>query len=48
VYSFHPWEKNIATVKPYIYIDVPILDYLQRLEMRGDDPEDYRSIWFYY
>ena len=48
VYSFHPWEKNIAPVKPYIYTDVPIHDYLQRLEMRGDDPEDYRSIWFYY
>ncbi|UCC11042.1 MAG: KamA family radical SAM protein, partial [candidate division WOR-3 bacterium] len=27
VYSFHPWEKNIAPVKPYIYTDVPILDY---------------------
>jgi len=22
MYSFHPWEKNIAKVKPYIYTDV--------------------------
>jgi lysine 2,3-aminomutase len=48
VYSFHPWEKNIAPVKPYMYTDVPVYDYLQRLEMRGDDPEDYKSIWYYY
>jgi len=48
VYSFHPWEKNIAPVKPYIYTDVPIYDYLQRLEIRGDDPGDYKSIWYYY
>ncbi len=48
VYSFHPWEKNIAKIKPYIYTDVTIKDYLERLESRGEDPEDYRSIWYYY
>ena len=48
MYSFHPWEKNIAKVKPYIYTDVTIRDYLQKLEARGDDTEDYRSIWYYY
>lgn len=48
VYSFLPWEKNIAQVKPYIYTDVPILKYLQRLNDRGEDIEDYRSIWYYY
>jgi lysine 2,3-aminomutase len=48
VYSFLPWEKNIATVKPYVYTDVPILTYLKRLKERGEDPEDYRSIWYYY
>jgi|WetSurMetagenome_2_1015567.scaffolds.fasta_scaffold04886_3 lysine 2,3-aminomutase len=48
MYSFLPWEKNIAQVKPYIYTDVSVLRYLQRLKERGEDPEDYRSIWYYY
>ena len=48
MYSFHPWEKNIAKIKPYIYTDVTIKDYLEKLEARGEDPEDYRSIWYYY
>ena len=48
MYSFLPWEKNIAQVKPYIYTDVSINRYLQRLKERGEDPDDYRSIWYYY
>ncbi len=48
MYSFLPWEKNIVQVKPYIYTDVPIHSYLQRLKERNEDPEDYRSIWYYY
>ncbi|MEW5937009.1 MAG: KamA family radical SAM protein [Candidatus Thermoplasmatota archaeon] len=48
VYSFHPWEKNIAKVKPYLYTDVTIKSYLDKLRERGDDPDDYRSIWYYY
>lgn len=48
VYSFHPWEKNIAKIKPYIYTDVTIKDYLEKLAERGEDIEDYRSIWYYY
>lgn len=48
VYSFLPWEKNIARVLPYIYTDVSIHRYLQRLIKRGENPEDYRSIWYYY
>ncbi len=48
MYSFHPWEKNIAKVKPYIYTDVTIKDYLEKLKKRGENPEDYRSIWYYY
>jgi len=35
-------------VLPYIYTDVSIHRYLQRLIKRGEDPEDYRSIWYYY
>ncbi|MFW9991109.1 MAG: KamA family radical SAM protein [Candidatus Odinarchaeota archaeon] len=48
VYSFHPWEKNIAKVKPYIYTDVNINSYLEKLEAHGENPEDYKSIWYYY
>ena len=48
VYSFHPWEKNIAAVNPYLYTDVTIRSYLEKLKDRGEDPEDYRSIWYYY
>lgn len=48
IYSFHPWEKNIAKTKPYIYTDITIKDYLGKLEARGEDLEDYRSIWYYY
>jgi len=48
VYAFHPWEKNIARVKPYLYTDVTIRSYLQKLKERGENPEDYRSIWYYY
>jgi len=50
VYLWHPWEKNIQLVDPYIYTDiVSIKMYLDRLqEVFGEDPEDYKSIWYYY
>jgi lysine 2,3-aminomutase len=48
IYSFHPWEKNLNRVKPYLYTDVPIKSYLDRLKKRGEDVRDYRSIWYYY
>jgi lysine 2,3-aminomutase len=48
VYSFHPWEKNLALVPPYRYSDVPIFSYLERLASIGEDIEDYRTIWYYY
>ncbi|MFO7949016.1 MAG: KamA family radical SAM protein [Candidatus Fermentibacteraceae bacterium] len=48
VYEFHPWEKNLAAVPCYAYTDVPVLQYLQRLVERGEDPWDYRTIWYYY
>jgi lysine 2,3-aminomutase len=47
-YRFLPWEKNIVQVKPYIYDDVSIRSYLEKLRRRGEDPEDYKSIWYYY
>lgn len=48
VYLFHPWEKNIEKVEPYLYTEVTIRSYLEKLKERGEDPEDYRSIWYYY
>jgi lysine 2,3-aminomutase len=48
VYDFHPWEKGIAERASYVGHDVPLLQYLSRLEEIGEDPEEYESIWYYY
>lgn len=48
VYLLHPWEKGIAPVEPWIYTDSSIYEYLKELERRGEDPGDYKSIWYYY
>jgi lysine 2,3-aminomutase len=48
MYSFHPWEKNIAKMKPYLYTDVTIQSYMDKLVEKGEDPDQYRSIWYYY
>ena len=48
IYLWHPWEKGIASVEPYIYEDLPIYKYLQELAKRGEDIEEYKSIWYYY
>ena len=48
VYEFHPWEKNIRQQKSYVGIDVPILDYLQRLDEIGEDISKYETIWYYF
>jgi lysine 2,3-aminomutase len=48
VYEFHPWEKNIREQKSYVGVDVPILDYLQRLADVGEDISKYETIWYYF
>ena len=48
IYEFHPWEKNITTAPTYVYTDVPILGYLERLNALGEDVDEYRSIWYYF
>jgi len=48
IYLWHPWEKGIASVEPYIYKDLPIYKYLQELAKRGEDIEEYKTIWYYY
>jgi lysine 2,3-aminomutase len=48
VYRFYPWESRIAFADDYLYEDVPIYDYLKRLEADGEDADDYLSIWYYF
>ena len=48
VYEFHPWEKNVVEQDTYVGVDMPILQYLLRLQEIGEDPDDYRSIWYYF
>ena len=47
IYLFHPWEKGIAPVEPWVYEDVPIHKYLQRMQALGEDTSEYASIWYY-
>jgi len=49
LYEFHPWEKNITrNISTHIGQDVPIPDYLIRLEAAGEDVSDYETIWYYF
>jgi lysine 2,3-aminomutase len=48
VYEFHPWEKKLSLVDTYIDTGLSIYEYLQELKERGEDPEDYKSIYYYY
>lgn len=48
VYEFHPWEKKLSLVDTYVYTDVSIYEYLQRLKADGENASDYKSIWYYY
>jgi len=48
VYEFHPWEKKLALANTYVYTDVSVYDYMQRLKSIGEDLQDYKTIWYYY
>lgn len=48
VYEFHPWEKKLSLVDTYVYTDVSIYDYLQKLRAAGEDISNYNTIWYYY
>ena len=48
VYEFHPWEKKLQLAETYVYTDVSIYKYLQRLKAMGEDTSLYRTIWYYY
>jgi lysine 2,3-aminomutase len=48
VYTFYPWESKYILMDPYNYKDVPIYDYLKRLDKDGEDIREYSSIWYYF
>ena len=48
VYEFHPWEKKLALMDTYVYTDVSVYDYLQRLKAAGESVAEYKTIWYYY
>jgi lysine 2,3-aminomutase len=48
VYEFHPWEKKMALADTYVYTDISIYGYMQRLKAIGENISDYKSIWYYY
>lgn len=49
LYEFHPWEKNISNAaRTHLSEDVPILDYLLKLDAIGENVHDYGTIWYYY
>jgi lysine 2,3-aminomutase len=48
IYEFLPWEKNLYPSPTYVYRDMPILEYLNQLEERGEDVSEYRNIWYYF
>ncbi len=48
IYEFHPWEKNIVPQATYVGEDIPILNYLNRLDEIGEDLSDYQTIWYYF
>ncbi len=49
IYEFHPWEKYVTKrIQTYAAADVPILEYLERLEAIGEDVSAYQTIWYYF
>jgi len=48
VYEFHPWEKKLQLADTYVYTDVSIYEYLQRLKAIGENLSNYKTIWYYY
>jgi len=48
IYRFYSWEVRLLTALDYLYTDVPIYDYLKRLNADGENINDYISIWYYF
>ncbi len=48
VYRFYSWEVRLVTALDYLYTDVPIYEYLKRLDADGENINDYSTIWYYF
>jgi lysine 2,3-aminomutase len=48
VYEFHPWEKKLSLMDTYVYTDVSIHAYLEKLRKAREDVSQYGTIWYYY
>ena len=48
VYEFQPWEKYITPEEVFVEADVSIYDFLQYLKGRGENVDDYKTIWYYF
>ncbi|HQK79572.1 MAG TPA: KamA family radical SAM protein, partial [Syntrophales bacterium] len=48
VYRFYSWEVRLVTARDYLYTDIPIYDYLKRLDADGENVADYSTIWYYF
>lgn len=48
MYEFQPWEKNISPEEVFIEADVSIYDFLQNLKRRGENADEYETIWYYF
>lgn len=47
LYEFFPWPASPEEAS-YFHADAPIYSYLQDLRKRGENIEDYQTIWYYY
>lgn len=47
VYEFYPWDLSTEDTSPYIHVDLAIQEFLDKIRDRGENPEDYSSIWYY-
>jgi len=48
IYRFYSWEVRLVTARDYLYTDIPIYDYLKRLDADGENVADYSTIWYYF
>jgi lysine 2,3-aminomutase len=49
MYEFHSWERKVSQeAATFTTTDVPLLDYLERLQKDGESISDYETIWYYF
>lgn len=49
MYEFHSWERKVSQeATTFTTTDVPLLDYLERLQKDGESISDYETIWYYF